>query len=377
MVGPLNPTKDRRTRDAAWFGAGAAAMLLMGAADPYARLDTLARVLSDVEAQYERPLSLSSLVDAALHGIGGSLDEHSGYFTAAEWTAIKERSAGRSGDVGATLIGEECGLRVVAVLANSPADRAAMVSGDCVVAIDGVPTHANTPASALDGPDGSVVRVQVGGTGADRERVILRGRVSEPAVSFAHLDGGILHVRVRNFDNPVTAMFSQHVGAAETVRGLILDVRGNPGGRIEEAALFVDRFVSAGTIVVTRRRTGAETESKATAESTDLRMPVVVLIDGDTASAAEIVAGALRDLGRAKLVGRTSYGKGSVQNQILYDDGSALKLTVGRYFLPSGKPIVDRQGLIPDVLVPPGRPGEDSDITTARALLQSSISAGR
>ena len=136
-----------------------------------------------------------------------------------------------------------------------------------------------------------------------------------------------------------------------TPRGMVLDLRGNPGGRVEEAAALVDLFVGQGTIVTTKRRVGGDSSVLATAAPGDWTFPVAVLVDGSTASAAEIVAGALRDLGRAKLYGSRTYGKGSVQRVFAYDDGAALKLTVGRYYLPSGAPIADHAGLEPDVRV--------------------------
>ena len=187
------------------------------------------------------------------------------------------------------------------------------------------------------------------------------------------LDGGVWPVRIRNFVDPVTALFGEQLRAARAPRAIILDLRGNPGGRVEEAALLADRFLSSGVIVTTKRRSGGDATNLATATADDLSMPVAVLIDSDTASAAEIVAGALRDTSRAKLFGRTSYGKGSVQRQFLYEDGSALKLTVGRYYLPSGAPILDHAGLLPDIAVPAAlsADGLDQDIAAAQIWLRS------
>lgn len=357
-------------RDVLCFALGGLGVVLLGAADPYARLDTLARVLSDIEAQYERPLSLAALVDAALHGAGSSLDDHSAYFTAEEWQERLAQDEGVLVGAGSTLAAEACGLRVISVTPFGPAAKSGLNAGECIVAVDGNKTDAATPVTALDGLEGTAVRVQVSGEGGLRELAILRGRTAEPAVSTKMLDGLVLVVQIRNFADPVTALFGEQLRAAGKVKGLILDLRGNPGGRVEEAALLADRFLSTGVIVTTKRRVGGDVTSSATAAADDLAMPLAVLIDADSASAAEILAGALRDSARAKLVGRTSYGKGSVQRQFIYEDGSALKLTVGRYYLPSGTPILDHQGLVPDVIVPAAIvDGVDQDIAAALRLV--------
>lgn len=368
----MKPALRRRFRDSAWFAAGASAVVLVGAADPYARLDTLARVLSDIEGQYERPVPLATLVDAALHGASGSLDAQSAYFTAEEWRERVARGEGALVGTGTTLAADACGLRIVGIAAYSPAAKAGLLVGECVVAIDGETTSAATPVTAVDGPEGTATRLTIMGQNGLRDLAILRGRATEPAVTIAMLDGGVLHIRVRNFVDPVAALVGEQLRGAGSVRALILDLRGNPGGRVEEATLLADRFLGTGVIVTTKRRSGGDATSLATATADDILLPLAVLIDGESASAAEIVAGALRDAGRAKLFGRTSYGKGSVQRQFLYEDGSALKLTVGRYYLPSGAPILDLEGLVPDVAIPSGITAEgiDPDVAAAASWLR-------
>lgn len=357
----------RARRDGVFFCAGVAVCLGVAAADPYARLDTLARVLSDVEAQYEHPVALSSLVDAALHGIGNSLDSNTIYYAPDEWSEAQSRAAGEWVGIGATLVSEACGLRVISVLENGPAARAGVSSGSCLTHSNDQPLDAGTLPTALEGTEGTAVRLRLSTPEGTRDVALLRGRITTPAVSSELLAGGVWHLRIRGFQDAITAEATEQYRQTAGVRSVILDLRGNPGGRVEEAVRLVDLFVGAGVIVTTKRRAGGDSVLPASESETDWTMPLVVLVDGDTASAGEIAAGALRDLGRAKVVGRRTFGKGSVQRQFVYDDGSALKLTVGRYYLPNGEPIRDKEGIAPDVVVA-NVDGTD-DVAAARLLL--------
>lgn len=333
------------------FAAGVGSTLLVAAADPYAGLDLFARVVSDVDQSYERPVDLLTLVQAALRGLPAVLDEHSQYYSPEEWSAIRQKDAGLSLGIGATVVPAECGLRVEALQAWGPAEGQGVVVGDCIVAVDGAPLPSPADPAGLQGLVGTAVRLRVRHEAAEREIAILRAQPHEPAVRVEAVGGGVVYARISQFADPVAGPLSRALGPLKP-RALVLDVRQNPGGRVEEAATLLDLFVSSGPLVTTRTRDGGELPLTATPARTDSTLPIVVLLDGETASAAEIVAGALQDLHRATLVGVRSYGKGSVQRVFQYDDGSALKLTVGRYALPSGRTIPDHQGLTPDVVVP-------------------------
>ncbi len=342
------------------FSGGVAATLLIGAADPYAGLDLFARVLTDVDTQYERPVALESVIHAALSGIPTVLDEHSAYYRPGEWARIRGKESGVALGIGATLVADACGLRVVALEPWGAAENGGLAVGDCIVGKDGAAIPQPPDPAALDAPEHTAVRLRVRRGEEEREVALLRTRAREPAVRVQDLSKGLVYARIGHFGDPVAAPLARAVAERSGVRAMILDLRANPGGRVEEAGALVDRFVGSGAIVTTRTRSGGETRIAATRVSTDWSFPVVVLIDGETASAAEIVAGALHDLGRARLLGTRTYGKGSVQRVFQYEDGSALKLTVGRYFLPSGGPIPDHEGLKPDieVVLPPGADGQ-------------------
>jgi carboxyl-terminal processing protease len=348
------------------FLAGLASASALGASDPYGGLDAIARVFTDVEAHYQTPLTLEEIARAALAGLAHGLDRHSRYFTPAEWAAIQDRAAGESRGTGAEAAVEECGLRLVHVLRHSPAERAGLKAGDCVDAIDGATLGRPVRPDLLEGPEGTAIRLHVIRTEGSADLALLRGKVRVPPVEVRRVDKHRVVVQVAHFADPVVAAMDAglaSVGGVSPGQGIVLDLRGNPGGAIAEAAALVDRVVDDGTIVVTRMRDSSESTLRASAARGDLGVPLVVLIDRDTASAAEIVAGALRDLGRARLVGERSYGKASIQRIFAYEDGSALKLTVGRYYLPGGETVPDGEGLAPDVVV--------QDVAEASAAVRS------
>lgn len=333
------------------FSGGVAVTALLGAADPYAGLDLFARVLTDVDTQYERPLALDTLVHAALGGIGAVLDEHSAYYPPEAWERLRGAESGVALGIGATLKPDACGLIVVGLEAWGPAENVGLKAGDCVVAVNGAAVVQPADPGQLTAPEHTAVRLTMRRGEVDWEVALLRARAREPAVRVQTLPNGVVYARIGHFGDPVAAPLARAVAERSGVRAMILDLRANPGGRVEEAGALVDRFVGSGTVVTTRTRSGGDTRIQATRASSDWTFPVVVLVDGETASAAEIVAGALQDLKRATLMGSRTYGKGSVQRVFQYEDGSALKLTVGRYYLPNGESIPDHQGLTPDINV--------------------------
>jgi len=358
--------RSARRGQLAAFGLGFCCASAIGAAGAYPAFERFARVVADVEAHFEREVSASALVEAALNGLAGALDEHSAYYDAATWRAIRDREAGLLVGVGVATEARACGLSVTRVEPYGPAERAGIVVGECIQSVDGLPAT----APALEGPEGTALRLGLVDGSRPREVAVLRGRARPPAVEARAIGNDLVHVRVRHLADPVARPLADAVAARKRApAGMVLDLRGNPGGRVEEAAALVDLFVQSGVIVSTRRRAGGDDVLQARASADDWSFPVVVLVDGETASAAEIVAGALRDLGRAQLAGARTYGKGSVQRLFAYEDGAALKLTVGRYYLPSGTPILDHQGLEPDVLVEP-RAGADAALEAGIALLR-------
>lgn len=374
MAGPV--TRARFGQVGA-FLAGVGLTLLVGASDPYAGLDLFARVLSDVDAHYQTELPLLDVVHAALEGVPSVLDEHSDYFPPEEWARIRQAEAGLAVGIGVTVEAEPCGLRVASVVPWSPAERAGVGEGDCLAGVD---------AAGLIGPASTTVRFTLVRGERRVEKVVLRGLATPPAVEVESLGGGVWYARVRHFGDDVDVPLAAGIPSRPAAKGLLLDLRDNPGGRVEEAGELVDRFVRTGVILSTQVRGEPDAVVEATAAPSDWSFPLVVLVNGETASAAEIVAGALQDMKRARLLGTHTWGKGSVLRYFQYEDGSALKLTVGSYRLPSGRGVPAHLGLQPDVVVEAGeasfgprapmasRLRDDPQLAAGLAALQSTIS---
>jgi len=270
-------------------------------------------------------------------------------------------------------------VRVVDVFPASPAEAAGLLPGDVITAIDGNPPPATTPAavaSALRGAPGTAVRIAFARDGAAHAPLaIVRKIVVAPDATGRMLANEIGYVRLRSFG----AQSPQQVDAvleklrAANARAYVLDLRANGGGYRDAAIAIASHFVR-GTVVTTQERTGKPAAFSAKATIAPLGAPVAVLVDGDTASAAEIVAGAVQDERAGTLVGTRTFGKGLVQETYALPDGGAIKLTTARYLTPAGRDI-DKVGITPDVVVAqsadahPGEPGRDPQLDRALALL--------
>lgn len=355
-------------------GAAMTAGLVAGAAttlhayaegrDPYARLDALARVLTQIELNFVEPMAPDTLVEHAIEGMVGALDPNSHYLDAETWSRLQagdeDGLAGLGLDLGIADASRANGLPVTKIEPGGPAERAGLKVGDALLRVDGADVRGWAAADVLrivSGPAGQPVQLEVDRGGAPLTLTAVRDRVISSAVDAALFAPGWGYARILHFRHRVSSELSRALDRLETeggqpLRGLVLDLRDNPGGVLEEAVAVCDLFVSDGLIVETRGRVATENRTyRATAAPSDRTLPVVILINGGSASASEIVSGALRDLGRASLVGETSYGKGSVQSVYQLGDGSALKLTVARYYLARGETIADREGLVPDEVV--------------------------
>jgi carboxyl-terminal processing protease len=329
----------------------------------YENLAIFARALSHIETSYVGELDQSKLVYGAIRGMVRTLDPHSDYLTPEEYRVLASDTRGRFGGVGVEIDVRDGWLTVTSVFPNSPAQRANIQVGDRFVTMDG--------ARARDLPIEEAVRRMRGEPGTE-VRVTLRREDDAPAIEATLrreiievdavvgrlLPDGNLYVRMRVFQETVArelaAVLDEASAKTESrggLRGLLLDLRDNPGGLLDQAVLVADEFLDSGTIVSTRGRSGRELASaEARRIGTRPAFPIVVLVNGFTASAAEIVAGALQDHRRAVLVGTRTFGKGSVQNVIELPDASALKLTIARYYTPKGRSI-QAEGIDPDVVI--------------------------
>ncbi len=324
----------------------------------------LDEVAEHVRREYVDPVSRGQLEEAAVEGMVASLDPHSEFLDAAAYDEMRVSTAGTYSGVGIEVTAEEDGGRIVVVapIEGSPADRAGVRAGDALLEVDGKPVAPGSldqTIARMRGLAGSRVSIVIGRKGEPEPLrfELERSEVHVRTVRAERLPGGYGYVRVSHFSDSTPGDFDgaivelQAAAGASPLRGLVLDLRDNPGGVLESAVSVADSFLDSGMIVRADGRTpDARFEMDATPGDLLHGAPIVVLVDGGSASGAEIVAGALRDHGRATLMGERTYGKGSVQTVMPLRDGEALKLTTSRYFTPSGRSIQER-GLEPDVRV--------------------------
>jgi carboxyl-terminal processing protease len=374
-----------RASHAAAFVAGAvAATAIVASAVPrrdvarWKTIDAFAQALATVEINYVDATDETKLLYDATRGMLHNLDPHSTFLPPSRYQHLRQDTEGVFGGVGVTLApGELDDARpsvppyptIDEVVRGSPADVAGLQLDDRVVAIDGETTaelgHEKREAGAwearLRGASGTRVTISVLRTGwrAARPFAIVRAQVKQPTVRHDVIDRGIGYLAITRFSEatgPDVLAALTKLRQANALDVLVLDLRNDPGGLVDQSIAVADQFLDGGTIVTIRGRHGVETQV-AHKGGVAVGVPVIVLVDHGTASAAEILAAALHDHGRAKLVGARTYGKGTVQTFYDLDDGSGLKLTTARYHTPSGNSL-ESKGLIPDVNVEPFTPEE-------------------
>ncbi|WNG20071.1 S41 family peptidase [Cystobacter fuscus] len=335
----------------------------------YEQLEVFARVLSYVENNYVDPVDERQLMQGAIQGMLGTLDPHTVFMPPEVFKEMKIDTSGEYGGVGIELAPEGDGFRVSATIEDTPASRAGIRRGDEVVAIDGERTRGLSHAEVMQrmrGPAGKRVLLTImrEGFSAPRELALIRDHVRIIAVEGA-LYGGIAHVKVKSFQDRTAFYLRKELdrlraqNGDKPLRGAVLDLRNNPGGLLEQAVAVSDLWLPGNlTIVSTRGRNPSQTtEERSKDRDTEPDYPLVVLVNAGSASASEIVAGALQDHGRATILGTQTFGKGSVQTVIELEDGSGLKLTVARYYTPNGRSIQEK-GITPDYQVAESATGE-------------------
>jgi carboxyl-terminal processing protease len=343
-------------------GGRAAAAPRRDTTQPYRSLDVLAEVLAYVQNAYVDETKEKDLVHAAVEGMLQRLDPHSMLLRPEVYRAMRDETTGEFDGVGLEVSQEADAIVVVAPMADSPAERAGILAGDRIVAVDGIPTKEMPVGEAtrrMKGAAGSqvVLTVERAGLREPRSFTLVRDHVRTTSVDWRLLDrgAGTVYVRIRTFQDRTDRELRQALEGARKeiggpIQGLVLDLRNNPGGLLDQAVKVADRFLSKGVIVSTESRGKQPEVEQAHEKDTEPGYPVVLLVNRGSASASEIVAGALQDHGRAVVAGVKTYGKGSVQTIVELEDGSALKLTVARYFTPNHRSIQER-GIVPDVLV--------------------------
>jgi carboxyl-terminal processing protease len=328
---------------------------------PWQDARLLAEVLEHVRKEYVEKISDQELIEAAIRGMIADLDAHSAYLDPQEFDEIRISTTGEYSGVGIEVSLENGVVKVLNPIEGTPAQKAGVLPGDTILAVDDVPVSVENLTDTIDrmrGKAGTPVKISI--ARADQkdplEFTLSRAAVQVHSVRDQLLEGGVGYVRISHFSETTApdlerslASLKKKNGAA--LNGLVLDLRNNPGGVLEAAVGVSDVFLEDGVIVTANGR-AADARFEMDAHPGDALdgAPIVVLVNGGSASASEIVAGALQDHRRATLLGRQTYGKGSVQTVVPLSDGHAIKLTTSKYFTPSGASIHEK-GIKPDVMV--------------------------
>ena len=371
-----SPAPDRKYRR--WIGTVVVAVFVAGfvvgdlttsrhaaqATVAYSKLKLFGDVLSVVQNSYVEEVSADNLIRGAISGMIQTLDPHSSYLTPDMLKQVEVETKGAFGGLGIEIGMKDGFLTVIAPIEDTPAARAGLQAGDRIVRIENESTKNMNVMDAvkrLRGEPGTKVTITVVREPYTESKsyTITRDIIKIRSVRAKYLGDGIGYIRLAQFQQDSHAEMERALQGflkeKEKLRGLVLDLRNNPGGLLDQAVKVADEFIDSGLIVYTDGRVEAQkTKYAAHKEGTYTGFPIVVLVNAGSASASEIVAGALQDHGRAIILGQRTFGKASVQTILPLDDGSALRLTTARYYTPNGRSI-QAKGIEPDILVGDGR----------------------
>ena len=344
--------------------------------EAYDHLDLFGKILEEIRSEYVEEVSTSELIDAAIEGMIGSLDPHSKYHNPKSYKEVQVQARGEFGGLGIEVTMEDGLVKVITPIDDTPAQRAGIQPGDLVTHLDDEPVLGLTLQQAVDkmrGPVNSEITLTVRRSGVEESLnfPITRAIIKIRSVRARVVDDEIIVARISAFSEHTSDDLDGVLGdlweeQGDRVVGAVLDLRNNPGGLLDQAIAVSDAFLERGEIVSTRGR-DPTSALRFNAQEGDIidGLPLVVLINSGTASASEIVAGALQDHRRALILGTRSFGKGSVQTVIPLGGRGALRLTTARYFTPSGRSIQE-QGIDPDIVVEQIRPEPEPEAMPER-----------
>ena len=326
---------------------------------PLNELRTLAEVFGRVKKDYVEEVDDKTLLESAIRGMLADLDPHSAYLDQESFKELQVGTSGEFGGLGIEVGMEDGFVKVVSPIDDTPAERAGVKSGDLIVRLDDEPVKGKTLSDAVDimrGKPGTDITLTIVREGADKpiKITITRDVIKVKSVKNRLLEDGFGYLRITQFQSKTGDYLADAIAALRKeskveLKGLVLDLRNNPGGVLNAAVAVSDAFLSQGLIVYTEGREDSSKMSfNATPGDISNGVPVVVLVNQGSASASEIVAGALQDHHRALIVGSQTFGKGSVQTILPLPNGNAVKLTTARYYTPSGRSI-QAEGITPDI----------------------------
>jgi carboxyl-terminal processing protease len=329
----------------------------------YQQLDLFGTVFERIRAQYVQPVDASKLIEAAINGMLTSLDPHSSYMNAKEYAAMQVQTKGEFGGLGIEVTMDQGYIKVVSPIDGTPAAAAGIQPGDYITKVNGSTVMGMSLDQAVEsmrGPVGSEIKITIvrKGTKDPFDVTLVRDTIKLTAAK-GSLEGNTVVLRLTTFNDQTYSDMKagldkalKEAGGLDKINGVVIDLRNNPGGLLTQAIKVSDAFLNQGEIVSTRGRNPGDGERfNATAGDLINGKPIVVLINGGTASASEIVTGALQDHHRAVVIGTKSFGKGSVQTIIPIKGEGAMRLTTARYYTPSGRSI-QALGISPDIVVP-------------------------
>lgn len=330
------------------------------ASETYEELRIFTEVLSQVKKHYVEDTETKSLVHGALRGMLATLDPHSSYMTSEMYKEMQVETKGKFGGLGIQIGMKENRLTVIAPIEDTPAFEAGIQAGDIITRVDETPTKDLTLMEAvrqMRGPKGTTVQLTITRPEVvdPLEFTITRDIIKIQSVRAKMLDDQISYVRITQFQKSTPEDLSRALEEleGEELQGIILDLRNNPGGLLTAAVGVSEYFLEEGKLVVSiKGRNGREDEYHADPKTERQEVPMIVLVNQGSASASEIVAGAMQDWGKAVIIGTTTFGKGSVQTILPLSDGSGLRLTTAKYYTPKGRSI-HSVGVQPDIVVDP------------------------
>jgi carboxyl-terminal processing protease len=330
--------------------------------------DKFQKIIDTVEKNYVDDLELKEIIDKSIKGLLENLDAHSSYLDTKHFKELKIQTDGEFGGLGITIGMRDGALTIIAPMEGTPADKAGIKAGDIILKINDKSTLNMTIDEAVGmmrGKPKTALTLTIVRNGENKplEIPITRDIIKVDSVYTKLIkQENILYVRVTNFDKNVEKETKEALSKYRDIKGIILDLRNNPGGLLNQAVALTDLFVADGVIVSQKGRyKEQDSEYRATKVGTLTDIPLTVLVNGGSASASEIVSGALQDHKRAVIIGEKTFGKGSVQVILPVDESEALRLTIARYYLPSGRTI-QAVGVTPDIIVYPGKvPQEENE----------------
>jgi len=349
--------------------------------DVYKHIEIFTEVLRQVEKNYVEPQDSQELIYGAIKGMVQNLDPHSSFMTKEEYDELMTETKGSFSGIGIEITVKDKILTVVSPIEGTPAYEAGIKAGDKIIMVEGQSTQDMSLIEAVKkirGPEGTKINLTIAREGVDKplEFSITRGVIPMQSVRGYPLEPDIGYIRISNFQSNTAEDLSSTLDGLEkdgALKGLVLDLRNNPGGLLSQAIDVSELFLDSGVIVSTKGRENAHNiQATAHKDKKQRNYPIIVLVNGGSASAAEIVAGALQDNKKAIILGTRTFGKGSVQSILPLSDGSGLRLTTARYYTPSGKSI-QSSGITPDIEIPFLAPDEKTTETSPKFIREENL----